>query len=45
MNQFQAREELQQAEDDDWARIQELSKDVIRKKMEATRTDDDNYDD
>ncbi len=43
--QFQAREELQQLEEDDWARTQELSKDVLRKKLEATRTDDDNYDD
>jgi hypothetical protein len=40
-----AREELQQLEEDDWARTQELSKDVLRKKIEATRTDDDNYDD
>jgi hypothetical protein len=36
---------LQQLEDNDWARTQELSKEVLRKKMEATRTDDDNYDD
>ena len=42
---IQAREEAQQLEEDDWARTQELSKDVLRKKMEATRTDDDNYDD
>ncbi|CAF5045869.1 unnamed protein product, partial [Rotaria sp. Silwood1] len=41
----QAREELQQLEEDDWARTQELSKEVLRKKMEASRTDDDNYDD
>ncbi len=42
---FMALEELQQLEEDDWARAQELSKDVLRKKLEATRTDDDNYDD
>ncbi len=42
---FMALEELQQLEEDDWARAQELSKDVFRKKLEATRTDDDNYDD
>ncbi|CAF3310413.1 unnamed protein product [Rotaria socialis] len=41
----QAREEAQQLEEDDWARTQELSKEVLRKKIEATRTDDDNYDD
>ncbi|UJR34932.1 hypothetical protein I4U23_027708 [Adineta vaga] len=41
----QAREELQQLEEDDWAKTQELSKEVLRKKLEATRTDDDNYDD
>jgi high-affinity Fe2+/Pb2+ permease len=42
---IQARDEAQQLEDDDWARTQELSKDVLKKKIEATRTDDDNYDD
>lgn len=45
MSSFQAREELQQLEEDDWAKTQELSKEVLRKKLEATRTDDDNYDD
>ncbi|CAF0980026.1 unnamed protein product [Adineta ricciae] len=41
----QAREEAQQLEEDDWTQTQEMSKEVLRKKIEASRTDDDNYDD
>jgi len=40
----QAREEQLMLEVEEWQRTQELSKDMLRQKMEANRTEDDNYD-
>ncbi|CAF0820891.1 unnamed protein product [Didymodactylos carnosus] len=40
----QAREEQLQLEIEEWHRTQEISKEILRQKMEASRTEDDNYD-